>query len=78
MPGHSAYCMRCRAHRAVHGGRIVRHGLRHRLEGGCASCGGRVSSFVSAHGAGVGGAAKHRKRRGKGIFGSLLGSVLPF
>ena len=77
MPGHSAYCMRCQAHRAVHGGRIVRHGVRHRLEGACASCGGRVSSFVSAHGH-AGGAVKHRKRKGKGIFGSLLGSVLPF
>jgi hypothetical protein len=79
MSGHSAYCMRCKAHRAVNGGRIHAHNGKHRIEGACASCGGRVSSFIASHSrlpghsqVASGRKKKTRAKRGKGLLDQLL------
>ena len=71
----SGYCVHCRANRRMHGGslHVASNGRRY-MKGGCASCGGRMASFVK-------GAAVHRHvpkirgRKGKGI-GDLLGLFL--
>lgn len=70
----SIYCMKCKKqsptlnpHIAVKSGRRV-------LTGHCAMCGSKKNRFV----AGPGGSRPKNKKKGNGVFGNILGSLLPF